>query len=155
MKISTDGTIWPPVHLPHHRHRSIWREKKLVFAKSVSLFFAFFRLRHWPCFFFFVCCICLLFLLLMRVVQNRLRQWSWLQQQQIPPVQGNPEKAYKEEEDQKMIFVIYFLFCIREEFRRKNPYVLWSFTILGAGGAARVVKQPYCFFEKSIFSESM
>ena len=25
----------------------------------------------------------------------------------------------------------------------------------GAGGSARLVKKPYCFFEKSIFSESM
>ena len=38
---------------------------------------------------------------------------------------------------------------------KKNPYFLWSFAKRGGGGSARVVKKPYCFFEKSIFSESM
>ena len=38
---------------------------------------------------------------------------------------------------------------------KKNPYFLWSFAKPGGGGSARVVKKPYCFFEKVFFSESM
>ena len=37
---------------------------------------------------------------------------------------------------------------------KKKPYFLMSFAKPG-GGSARAVKKPYCFFEKSIFSESM
>ena len=46
----------------------------------------------------------------------------------------------------------YLLF--REGFRKKNPYFLWSFAKPGGGGSARVVKKPYCFFEKVFFQRA-
>ena len=46
-------------------------------------------------------------------------------------------------------------YILREGFRKKKPYFFGAFAKPGGGGSARVVKKPYCFFEKSIFSESM
>ena len=43
------------------------------------------------------------------------------------------------------------IFLFREGCREKNPYFLWSFAKPGGGGSARVVKKPYCFFEKVFF----
>ena len=43
---------------------------------------------------------------------------------------------------------------LREGFRKKNPYFLWSFAKPGGGGSARVVKKPYCFFEKVFFQRA-
>ena len=43
------------------------------------------------------------------------------------------------------------LSILREGCRKKNPYFLWSFAKPGGGGSARVVKKPYCFFEKKYF----
>ena len=43
---------------------------------------------------------------------------------------------------------------VREGFRKKNPYFLWSFAKPGGGGSARVVKKPYCFFEKVFFQRA-
>ena len=37
---------------------------------------------------------------------------------------------------------------------KKNPYFLWSFAKPGGGGSARVVKKPYCFFEKVFFQRA-
>jgi len=48
----------------------------------------------------------------------------------------------------------YVLVYIREGFRKKNPYFLWSFAKPGGGGSARVVKKPYCFFEKVFFQRA-
>ena len=45
-----------------------------------------------------------------------------------------------------MIIAIVVLFALGKG-AEKNPYFSWSFAKPG-GGSARVVKKPYCFFEK-------
>ena len=74
LMISTDGTIWPPVHLPHHRHRSIWKEFN-VCEKGGKYLFVLLHLfvcfcpwwrieggvQNWLGICLFVCCVLLLF----------------------------------------------------------------------------------------------
>ena len=43
---------------------------------------------------------------------------------------------------------------LREGFRKKKPYFLWSFAKPEGGGSAREVKKPYCFFEKVFFQRA-
>ena len=43
---------------------------------------------------------------------------------------------------------------VGEGCRKKKPYFLWSFAKPGGGGSARVVKKPYCFFEKVFFQRA-
>ena len=68
---------------------------------------------------------------------------------------ASPEEISNAQDFVSDLILNFLLFILLGKGAEKKIRISYGLLPNQGGGSARVVKKPYCFFEKSIFSESM